>query len=130
MNQQLCCLLDTISKLDPIVYQHLIAIDATNMFFCYRMFLVLFRREFRLSQVFAVWEALFSHNFGPAMHIFVAFGFMETFRGSVLAIGDADELLAACLNHKPDAGQVLDAAMSLHDRYNIEAIENNWPKIG
>lgn len=56
MRVQLAQLREILSVLDRPLYDHMAKHDSLNMFFCFRWLLILFKREFDLSETQTIWE--------------------------------------------------------------------------
>jgi hypothetical protein len=56
MRVQLAQLREILSVLDRQLYDHMAKHDSLNMFFCFRWLLILFKREFELSETETIWE--------------------------------------------------------------------------
>ena len=56
MHSQLKQVANLIKYLDPQLHRHLDKHNSTNMFFCFRWLLILFKREFELDDVEHIWD--------------------------------------------------------------------------
>lgn len=72
MRVQLAQLREILSVLDRQLYDHMAKHDSLNMFFCFRWLLILFKREFDLSETQTIWEALWSRHMSDYFHLFIA----------------------------------------------------------
>ncbi|KAI8925424.1 rab-GTPase-TBC domain-containing protein [Entophlyctis helioformis] len=80
--------LDTMERLlrimDPGLHVHLKVIDALNLFFCFRWFLVLFKREFAYADVLTLWDVWASQRYTVDMHFFVALAILDEHRDAIV----------------------------------------------
>ncbi|WFD01752.1 GTPase activating protein [Malassezia obtusa] len=60
MRSELLTLQRLLAELCPSLYTYLQAVDGLNLFFCFRWILVCFRREFELSDVQRLWDAIWA----------------------------------------------------------------------
>ncbi|KAI7896128.1 rab-GTPase-TBC domain-containing protein, partial [Mucor mucedo] len=94
MHGLLNTLKDLIRFMDPTLYQHLEKIQAHEMFFCFRWFLVWFKREFAWDQVIRLWEVLWTNHLSDQFIIFIALAVIDTHRHTMLTeINELDEML-------------------------------------
>jgi len=61
-----------VACLDPSLHEYLIRLDASNMFFCYRWLLIIFRREFSTNQIRILWEAFWTDYYHKDFPVFFA----------------------------------------------------------
>lgn len=94
MHEMLNTLKDLIRFMDPTLYQHLEAIQAQDMFFCFRWLLVWFKREFEWEDVIRLWEVLWTNHLSDKFIIFIALAVIDTHRQTMLTeIHELDEML-------------------------------------
>lgn len=62
MHSQLLAVRRLVECLDPELHAHLAKVDALNYFFCFRLILIAFKREFAYDDVMRLWEAFWSHH--------------------------------------------------------------------
>lgn len=94
MHGQLKTLKDIIRFMDHTLYEHLENIQAAEMFFCFRWFLVWFKREFEWEQVIRLWEILWTNHLSDNMIIFIALAIIDAHRQTILTdINELDEML-------------------------------------
>ncbi|KAF9025298.1 GTPase activating protein [Haplosporangium bisporale] len=80
MQSQLETLGKLIQTLDPKLYKHLEKCEALNLFFCFRWFLIWFKREFEWVDIMRLWEVLFSDHLSTQFHLFVAMAILDKHR--------------------------------------------------
>lgn len=98
MHAQLSSLRKLIQQLDPPLWSHFQQKDATNLFFCYRWILILFKREFNFDQVLRLWDGLFACS-RDQLHLFLCVAVLERQRRHILEEDlDFDGLLALCVS--------------------------------
>ena len=96
IHTQLSQLVDIIKYVDPALYVHLQHIGGSNMFFCYRWLLILFKREFPYELLPFVWEVILSDHFTPHHHLFLCAAMLLSTRNTILTM-QFDEILRVFL---------------------------------
>jgi len=71
MHTQLCQLSEIVKIMDPELYKHLLEVGGTNMFFCFKWLLIIFKREFPPEDVQRIWEVLWSDHFISQHNLFI-----------------------------------------------------------
>ena len=94
---------------------HLERIECGNLYFAFRWLLILFKREFGLSDVPLVWEVIWSGHGTRKFHTFVAMAILSLHRHKIAEIVGFDGMLAFVnsLANTLDACQVLRTARRL-----------------
>lgn len=132
IHSQLTQLARIVQYLDPPLYAHLVARRATNMFFCFRWVLILFKREFPLPDVQRIWEIIWADFFGSHHHLFVCLAMLEASRGPILEEDlEFDEILRHMNEQsmKMDATHILEQADVLYRRFILLCDEEDQKKI-
>ncbi|KAF9190447.1 GTPase activating protein [Haplosporangium sp. Z 767] len=80
MQSQLETMSKLIQVLDPKLYKHFEKCEALNLFFCFRWFLIWFKREFEWVDIMRLWEVLFSDHLSTQFHLFVAMAILDKHR--------------------------------------------------
>lgn len=79
-----------IQIMDPEMYELMHAQgDYTHLYFCYRWFLLDFKRELLYPDVYAFWEAIWAAQYVASTHfvLFLALALLETYREIILSNG-------------------------------------------
>ncbi|PKI84703.1 GTPase activating protein [Malassezia vespertilionis] len=127
MCNELVTLQKLLAELCPTLYSFLHALDALNLFFCFRWILVLYKREFALPDVLRLWDAIFSAGWSsPGMdpqwplckhfELFVGLAILESHSKLILRhLRSFDEVLQYIhsLAHHMDVHVVLRRAEAL-----------------
>ncbi|KAK1760446.1 rab-GTPase-TBC domain-containing protein [Echria macrotheca] len=134
MRSQLLTLDHLVQFMDPKLYAHLQAAEATNFFFFFRMFLVWYKREFPWMDVLRLWEALWTDYLSSSFHLFVALAILEKHRDVIMMhLKQFDEVLKYVneLSGTIDLESTLIRAEALFKRFRrlVEAIDKkeNFP---
>ena len=61
----------------PQLSEHLGKCDSSNLFFCFRMLLVWFKREFEFEDVCSIWEILFTDYYSSQYQIFFMLAILQ-----------------------------------------------------
>ncbi|KAI9336924.1 rab-GTPase-TBC domain-containing protein [Obelidium mucronatum] len=128
--------LTTISKLvqimDPIFYSHLTnRLDGSNFFFCFRWFLVWFKREFNFQDTCTLWEVcrtgggVFKTDGDDSEFMyFIALAILDEHRDAIVrCLLTFDELLKYIndLSNTIPINSILEAAELLYLRFRVRA---------
>jgi len=73
--QQLYCL---VSVIVPDLATYLEKHNSSNMFFCFRWLLVLFKREFSHQDIMRLWEVLWTDLPCPNFHLLLCVAILDT----------------------------------------------------
>jgi TBC1 domain family member 15 len=99
MENQLNQLRGLLKILDRDLYFYLESKEATNLYFCFRWLLVIFKREFEFQQILRLWESLFTDYLGSNFHLFIAYGILTLHRDKILGEEMSfDEVLKYCID--------------------------------
>ncbi|KAI8995161.1 rab-GTPase-TBC domain-containing protein [Gaertneriomyces semiglobifer] len=82
-----------IKFLDPALYLHLQRTESINLFCCFRWLLVLFKREFSVSDTLKIWESIWSCSETRAFPLFVAVAILNWKRRELMTLTAFDETL-------------------------------------
>lgn len=83
-----------VAIMDPELYGHLNKADSTNFFFCFRMLLVWFKREFKWDQVLRLWEVLWTDRLSSQFVLFLVLALLDKHRKVILTqLHEFDEIL-------------------------------------
>ncbi|THD25464.1 Small G protein signaling modulator 1 [Fasciola hepatica] len=87
MDRQFASLRALVQVMDPELNAHIQMYgDFTHFYFCYRWFLLDFKREFKYGDVFRVWETLIaaSHLISDRFELFVALALIQYYRDVII----------------------------------------------
>eukprot|EP00127_Corallochytrium_limacisporum_P004859 Clim_evm3s191 gene=Clim_evmTU3s191 len=116
MNQLIDTFRILIQILDPGFYSHLEKHDGLHLFFCYRWFLLSFKREFAVQECAHAWMTIWRSTAGEYFKCLIAFAIIHSYRDVVLDqkmdVDDTLEFLGA-LSTKLDFRTVMMKARSL-----------------
>ncbi|CCK70547.1 GTPase-activating protein GYP7 KNAG_0E02880 [Huiozyma naganishii CBS 8797] len=74
---QMITLTELVQLLLPELYEHLQACDSENLFFCFRMLLVWFKREFDFTEVCSIWEVFWTDYYSSQFQLFFALAILQ-----------------------------------------------------
>lgn len=77
MHQQLLIMDTLLQFMDPRLYKHLQRSNSGNLFFCFRWFLVWFKRELSWEDTMVMWEVLWSDYLTDQFIFFVALAILD-----------------------------------------------------
>jgi len=84
MHTQLTQLSEIVKFTDPELYQHLLEAGGTNMFFCFKWLLIVFKREFPLNDVQRIWEVLWSDYYTTHHQLFICLAMLLNAKQKIL----------------------------------------------
>ncbi|CAL8089371.1 unnamed protein product [Calicophoron daubneyi] len=87
MDQNFTDLKALVYVLDPELIEHMHTYsDFSNLYFCYRWFLLDFKREFEYKDVFRIWETLLcaKHVISPKFELFIAMALIQSYRDVII----------------------------------------------
>ena len=123
MHTQLETLQRLLKHLDPPLHEFLLQQHASNMFFCFRWLLVLFKREFPFDQVLKLWDCLYARP-QDNLHIFMCLAILIRHRDDILERRlNFDGLMEYCISLQGsipldttliDAENLFQASMDAH----------------
>ena len=107
-----------VEKIDPKLMEFLVKIECDHMFFCYRSLLINFKREFPFSDIFRVWESIWSCKFSKDFNLFICLAMILSNRQYILVhLSSFDELLKFFNCMKLDSVSILVSAQNLFDQF-------------
>jgi len=130
MHSQLCKLEKLVKLMDPGLHRFLKVCDATNMFFCYRWLLVLFKRELSIQQTYILWEVLWSQHYHKEFHLFFTLAALVKHRAKIIDEGTGfDSILqfVSTLEEILNVEELLQLATSLY--LNFEQTTDDEVKL-
>lgn len=94
MHKQLLTMDTILQFMDPALYKHLQRTDSHNLFFCFRWFLVWFKREFSWEDTMTMWEVLWTDYLSDKFIFFVALAILDRHRDFIIDyLKSFDEIL-------------------------------------
>lgn len=94
MHKQLLTMDTILQFMDPALYKHLQRTDSHNLFFCFRWFLVWFKREFSWEDTMTMWEVLWTDYLSDKFIFFVALAILDQHRDFIIDyLKSFDEIL-------------------------------------
>lgn len=84
MHRQLLIMDTLLQFMDPSLYKHFQRADSDNLFFCFRWFLVWFKRELSWDDTLIMWEVLWSDYLTDKFMFFVALAILDQHRDSII----------------------------------------------
>jgi len=104
--------------------------DFSHFYFCYRWFLLDFKREFSYSSVYRVWETIWAacEVASPQFYLFVALGLVETYRDIIIDRNmDFTDIIKFFneMAERHDDGDVLESARELVDQLREIALDTD-----
>ncbi|CDH50635.1 gtpase-activating protein gyp7 [Lichtheimia corymbifera JMRC:FSU:9682] len=84
MHRQLLIMDTLLQFMDPSLYKHFQRADSDNLFFCFRWFLVWFKRELSWDDTLTMWEVLWSDYLTDKFMFFVALAILDQHRDSII----------------------------------------------
>uniref|UniRef100_A0A8D8Q6R9 TBC1 domain family member 15 n=1 Tax=Cacopsylla melanoneura TaxID=428564 RepID=A0A8D8Q6R9_9HEMI len=85
MKKQLGQVYQTLSILAPDLSKYLGNVEASNMFFCFRWLLVLFKREFSHDDIMILWEVLWTDLPCPNFHILICAAILDQEKSNIMS---------------------------------------------
>lgn len=77
IRDQMLTLTELCQLLLPQLSEHLNKCDSSNLFFCFRMLLVWFKREFEFSDVCSIWEILLTDYYSSQFQLFFMLAILQ-----------------------------------------------------
>ncbi|VDN54995.1 unnamed protein product [Dracunculus medinensis] len=122
MDDNLANMRSLIQVIDPQLYEFMSTNgDFTHLYFCYRWFLLDFKREFTYSQIFNVWEVIWavSSLITPHFQLFIALALISNYRRVIIDnkmdFTDVIKFFNEMAEHH-NVDEVLDSARNLLER--------------
>ncbi|XP_074662893.1 TBC1 domain family member 15-like [Tubulanus polymorphus] len=87
MKDQLSRLHTLIQFIDPQLCNHLESHESSNMYFCFRWLLIMFKREFSFPQIMRLWEVHWTGLPGPNFHLLICIAILDTEKNTLIDNG-------------------------------------------
>lgn len=78
IRDQMLALTDLCQLMLPQLSTHLSKCDSSDLFFCFRMILVWFKREFDYDDIFGIWEVFFTNFYSSQYQLFFMLAILQT----------------------------------------------------
>ncbi|KAL3229263.1 GTPase-activating protein GYP7 [Nakaseomyces bracarensis] len=78
IRDQMLALTDLCQLMLPQLSAHLTKCDSSDLFFCFRMILVWFKREFNYDDIFGIWEVFFTDYYSSQYQLFFMLAILQT----------------------------------------------------
>ncbi|XP_039285627.1 TBC1 domain family member 15 isoform X2 [Nilaparvata lugens] len=121
MKSQLSALFGLVHAADRELASYLEQHDSSNMFFCFRWLLVLFKREFSNEQIMTLWEVLWTDLPCPNFHLLISLAILDMEKNILIENSYGfTEILKHIndLSMKIDLDVALSTAEALHDQFS------------
>ncbi|KAI9264262.1 rab-GTPase-TBC domain-containing protein [Phascolomyces articulosus] len=120
--------------MDPKLFKHLQRTDSDNLFFCFRWFLVWFKRELSWDDTLTMWEVLWSDYLTEYFTFFVALSILDQHRDAIIDyLQSFDEILKYIndLSMAINLQETLQRAEILYYQFRqrVEAVDNKKQKM-
>lgn len=84
MKKQLNDLHYLLTTVSPKLENHLKKMDSSNMYFCFRWLLVLFKREFVYSDIMRLWEVLWTDIPCANFHLLICVAILDNEKDTII----------------------------------------------
>jgi len=84
MKKQLNDLHYLLTTVSPKLENHLKKMDSSNMYFCFRWLLVLFKREFIYSDIMRLWEVLWTDIPCANFHLLICVAILDNEKDTII----------------------------------------------
>lgn len=127
MKSQLSALFGLVNAADPELASYLEQHDSSNMFFCFRWLLVLFKREFSNEDIMTLWEVLWTDLPCPNFHLLISLAILDMEKNILIENSYGfTEILKHIndLSMKIDLSVALSTAEALHAQFSMMSPEH------
>ncbi|XP_064628658.1 TBC1 domain family member 15-like isoform X2 [Lineus longissimus] len=87
MKTQLSQLHTLVQFLDPQLCNYLESHDSSNMYFCFRWLLIIFKREFSFPEVMRLWEVMWTNKPCKNYHLLICIAILDTEKNTLIENG-------------------------------------------
>ncbi|XP_050540595.1 TBC1 domain family member 15 isoform X2 [Daktulosphaira vitifoliae] len=116
MKKQLNDLHYLLSTVSPELESHLKKMDSSNMYFCFRWLLVLFKREFVYSDIMQLWEVLWTDMPCSNFHLLICVAILDNERETII---NENYGLTEILKHVNNLSERINLDQALTTAYSI-----------
>lgn len=113
-----------LEKIDPFFYAYLRRVNGTNFFFCFRWFLLYFKREFIYYDIYTIWEAIWTTSFPEKDYVaMIAVSIILKHRDYILENKLVHDDILRYMNSisgKLSAEEVLEFTNSLYTKFIVQ----------
>lgn len=94
IRDQMICMVDLCQFMLPRFAEHLNKCDSSNLFFCFRMLIVWFKREFSFKDICSIWEIFWTDYYSSQWQLFFLLAILHKHSGAVMSqLSEFDEVL-------------------------------------
>lgn len=93
IKEQMVTLGELTSLMLPDLMAHLSKCDCSNLFFVYRMMLVLFKRDLDEEKVKQIWEIIFTNYYSSQFHLFFVLAIFQKNKVAIEHLEEFDDIL-------------------------------------
>lgn len=84
MMEQLHQLYDILSVINPELNNHLDSHESGSMSFCFRWLLIWFKREFKIQDIYTLWEVLLTESLCKNFHILMCAAILDSEKEKII----------------------------------------------
>ncbi|XP_060869267.1 TBC1 domain family member 15-like isoform X2 [Metopolophium dirhodum] len=127
MKKQLNDLHYLLTTVSPKLENHLKKMDSSNMYFCFRWLLVLFKREFIYSDIMRLWEVLWTDIPCANFHLLICVAILDNEKDTII---NENYGLTEILKHVNNLCEQIDLDKALTTAYSIyEQLKQAQPSL-
>ena len=94
IHEQMLTLVELVQLMLPELSEHLNKCDSGNLFFCFRMLLVWFKREFEMEDIMHIWENFWTFYYSSQFQLFFMLAILQKNSQAILQhLNQFDQIL-------------------------------------